>query len=93
MISHPALKAGTRVRLRSVSHVLTLSDLPGGDLGRIVRPDELDYYLVKLDRPAWYRRPDGAQELLSEILEDIDNLEVIDPHPGWKWTGSSPPPR
>lgn len=77
-ISRPALTPGTRVRLRSVSHVLTLDDAPGGDLGTIERPDELDYYLVRLDRPARYHTAEGQTELLTEVLEDVDNLEALD---------------
>jgi hypothetical protein len=71
-----SLAKGTRVRLRSVSHVLTLAAGPSGDLGRIVGRDELDYYLVRLDRPAKY--DDGVVVgYLREILEDADNLEVV----------------
>ncbi len=77
-INRPALTPGTRVRLRSVSHVLTLDTAPGGDLGTIERPDDLDYYVVRLDRPATYHTAEGQTELLGHIVEDDDNLETLD---------------
>lgn len=68
------LAPGTRVRLRSPSHVLQLQ----ANTGRIVRHDEwLDYYIVRLDKPARYQHADGHIEELNEIREDVDNMEVL----------------
>lgn len=68
------LKAGTRVRLREPSYNLKLLS----QTGTIVRPDKwMDYYIVRLDEPAYYVHADGRQEELTEVREDIDNLDVI----------------
>ena len=50
------LKPGTRVRLRSASHVLRLR----GDTGTVVRPDKwADYYVIHLiDRRSTFMRTD-----------------------------------
>jgi hypothetical protein len=50
---------------------------PGSDRGTILRRDDLDYYLVRLDVPALYRHADGSVERLGEIIEDIDSREVL----------------
>ena len=77
MIEHVrgrALEPGTRVRLRSASHVIELRSATG----RIVRPNEWgDYYIVRLDRPALYHHADGRVEELEEIREDADNMDVL----------------
>ncbi len=74
MLEKQELKPGTRVRLRSASHVLRLR----GDTGTVVRPDKwADYYVIHLDRPAVYLHADGREEELAEICEDIDNLDVL----------------
>ena len=71
---HALLAPGTRVRLRSASHVITLQ----ADTGYVVKPAEwLDYYIVHLDRPALYMHLDGRFESLDEIREDADNLEIL----------------
>ena len=74
MIERREIAPGTRVRLRSASHVIDLQSTTG----RIVRPDEWgDYYIVRLDRPARYHHADGRVEELDEIREDADNLDVL----------------
>ena len=78
MIRRPVLAPGTRVRLRAPSHVLTLRS----DRGTIVAPDEdLDCYVVRLDIPARCDHGDGHIEDLSEIIEDIDNMDVLESPP------------
>ena len=68
------LSAGTRVRLRSASHMLTLSSYTGV----IVKPsDSLGYLVIRLCQPAWYLNADGTTTNLAEIVEDEDNLEVL----------------
>ena len=77
MIEEPALAPGTRVRLRG--HPIAV-ELRSPD-GVVVRPDEWDlYYIIRLDRPALYRRADGATEELPEIREALDNMDVLS-HP------------
>jgi len=73
MASAKHLHPGTRVRLRSWSHTL---DVASGS-GTIVRPDDLDYFLVRLDRPARYHHADGTIEALDEIVELAGNMEVL----------------
>ncbi len=69
------LAAGTRVRLRSASHVIELRS----DTGTVVRPDRwAGYYVIRLDQPAIYHQADGSLRDLSEIVELEDNLDVID---------------
>lgn len=47
-------------------------------MGTVVRKDQwADYYVIRLDRPALYHDAEGRVEELTEICEDIDNLEVI----------------
>lgn len=71
---HHSIAEGTRVRLRAASDLLTFTCLTG----RVVGPDIWDgYYVIRLDEPAQFRHGDGEPELLTEIREDIDNLEVI----------------
>lgn len=68
------LLPGTRVRLSSSSHAITLRSSDG----YVIRPDEwADYFIVRLDRPAKYHHADGRIEDLREIRELADNLEVI----------------
>lgn len=69
------MKVGTRVRLRSASHVVELD----GDTGYVIRHDTWTalYYIIRLDRPARYHAVDGSVTLLSEIREDAENLEVL----------------
>ena len=68
------LRQGTRVRLRAPSPLLRLRS----DMGTVVRKDQwADYYVIRLDRPALYHDAEGRVEELTEICEDIDNLEVI----------------
>ena len=68
------LRPGTRVRLRAPDPTLTLES----DRGSIVGPDEyLDYYVVRLDRPAKLRHDPDDIEWLDEVVEDIDNLEIV----------------
>jgi len=68
------LAAGTRVRLRSASHLVELRS----DLGRVVRADIWDgYYIVRLDQPALYHDPNGSTEELTEIREAADNMDVL----------------
>src|SRR5579859_2719343 len=68
------LKAGTRVRLRSSSHVVELR----ASTGTIKRPDQLqDYYVIRLDQPALYLNVDGTTRDLPEIVETIDDFDVL----------------
>jgi hypothetical protein len=76
MIDDRPLAPGTRVRLIDPSHALDAPVLTG----YIVRPDEWDdYYIVHLDMPARYQDGLGHSKLLTEIREDRDNLEVLEP--------------
>jgi hypothetical protein len=68
------LSVGTRVRLRSASHLVELRS----PFGEIVRPDEyVGYYVVRLDHPALYHRADGTERELPEIVEMADNMEAL----------------
>lgn len=71
------LPPGTRVRLRSASHVITLQS----DTGAVVGPDEKwdGYYIVRLDLPARYDNGVHPPTLLDEMREAVDNLEVLAP--------------
>ncbi len=74
MTHQTRIAVGTRVRLKSASHVITLRS----NTGCIVRPDRWDgYYIVHLDKPALYHEPDGRVLELEEIREDADNMEVL----------------
>jgi hypothetical protein len=74
MIDETGLSVGTRVRLRSASHVVELRS----DAGQIVGRDRWDgYYIVRLDRPALYREADGRVRELPEIAELADNMDVL----------------
>lgn len=78
MIDAAALRQGTRIRLRSASHVVELR----ADTGTITRADDWgDYYVVRLDRPALYFHRDGRIEELTEICELSDNMEVLGQEP------------
>jgi hypothetical protein len=75
MIESTRLRPGTRVRLRSSSHSLELQS----NTGYVVRPAEwLDYFIVRLDKPAQYRHASGETETLEEIRVDADNMEVLE---------------
>lgn len=68
------LSVGTRVRLRSASHLVELRS----PFGEIVRPDEyVGYYVVRLDHPALYHQADGTVRELPEIVEMADNMEAL----------------
>lgn len=70
----PQLSVGTRVRLRSASHLVELRS----PFGEIVRPDEYaGYYVVRLDHPALYHQADGTVRELPEIVEMADNMELL----------------
>ena len=72
MVTRHDLRPGMRVRLRAPSPLLELRS----DTGTIVRKDHwADSYIVRLDAPAICH--DGPPVELSEIREDIDNLNVI----------------
>jgi hypothetical protein len=44
-----------------------------------VRPAEwLDYFIVRLDKPAQYSHASGETETLEEIRVDADNMEVLE---------------
>jgi hypothetical protein len=44
-----------------------------------VSPAEwLDYFIVRLDKPAQYRHASGETETLEEIRVDADNMEVLE---------------
>ena len=70
-----ALAPGTRVRLRGRGPSYTLT----ADTGTVVRPDAMwdGYWIICLDEPATYHRPDGTTEPLREIREFDDNLIVL----------------
>lgn len=68
------LLAGTPVRIREAAPPLTLRT----PTGVVLREDKWqDYYIILLDQPAIYRHADGREEELSEIREDIDNMDVL----------------
>lgn len=72
MVTRHDLRPGTRVRLRAPSSLLELRQ----DTGTVVRKDQwADYYIVRLDTPAICH--DGEPVELTEIREDIENLDVI----------------
>lgn len=65
------LAVGTRVKLRSASHLVDLRS----PFGEVVRPDEYEgYYVVRLDCPALYHQADGTTRELPEIVEMADNM-------------------
>lgn len=73
------MKIGDRVRLHAPSPCLRLTS----DLGRIVRPhtdNDLGYWVVRLDSPAFYCHHDGVkcdECTLSEVVELDDNLTLM----------------
>jgi hypothetical protein len=74
VITEHELKPGTRIRLRSSSHVIELR----AATGTIARPDRYkDYYVIRLDQPALYVNADGTTRDLPEIVEAIDNFDVL----------------
>jgi hypothetical protein len=79
MASKVAIRAGTRVRLTSSSHTLTLRS----DTGTVIGPSPTDegYVLVRLDQPAIYDNG-FRREDLWEIVEAPDNLQALDPVQG-----------
>ena len=74
MIGHDILKPGTRVALVAPPPVLQFERLTGRVIGRDF--DE-DYYIVELDSPALYRRPDGTEKELRQIREARLNLAPL----------------
>jgi hypothetical protein len=65
---------GKRVRLRSVSPVLTLRS----NTGRVVRRGRWSgYFIVRLDEPAIYDNGVAEPYELSEITQDIENMDVL----------------
>lgn len=73
MLDHKLLPPGTRVRVRSASHLVDLRS----STGVVVRPDEWDgHYVIRLDEPALYHDPDGTERDLWEISEAADNMEA-----------------
>ena len=74
MMTERELPPGTRVRLRSSSHVVELRF----DQGTIVRPDHYDdSYVIRLDQPVMYLAADGTRSDLPEIVEAVDNLDIV----------------
>ena len=74
MITDRPLAVGTRVRLRAPSLLLDLQS----NFGHVARPDQWDgYYIVRLERPARYRAPDGSTQVLHEVREAADNMDVV----------------
>ena len=75
MIEHTSIPVGTRVRLRSASHVVDLRS----DTGRVVRTDPYDGLpVIHLDEPALYREADGTTRELPELVQSTENLEILD---------------
>ena len=75
MIDPTPISIGTRVRLRSASHVVDLRS----DTGRVVRFDPIDGMpVIRLDAPAVYHEADGGTRDLSEIVEAEENIEVLE---------------
>ncbi len=74
MAVEPELAVGTRVRLRSASHLVEIRP----PFGEVVRPDAYaGYYVVRLDRPALYHQADGTARELPEIVERADNMDAL----------------
>jgi hypothetical protein len=74
MLSHKRLQPGTRVRIVDQPIQMTLQAFTGVVLGN----DKYDdYYIIQLDEPGVYHHADGHDELYSEIVENVDNIEVI----------------
>ena len=72
------LKPGTRVEIRESQFLLKLR----ANTGTVVRKDDyLDYYIIRLDKPAIYCAPDGETEDLPEIRESAANLNVLKSFP------------
>jgi hypothetical protein len=68
------LAPGTRVRLRAPTPGLALES----DLGTVICPDRYgDYYVIQLDEPALYDHGGEEPEVLSEVVELIDNLDIL----------------
>jgi hypothetical protein len=74
MAAQPGIRVGTRVRIPTPHHTLTLRK----DSGTVVGTAPLDpgYLLVRLDEPALYDNG-FRQKDLQEIVEAPDNLEVL----------------
>lgn len=74
MIARHSLTEGARVDVVAPSHELRLQS----DTGTVVGSDRwADYYLIRLDQPALYVSAEGQVSELSEVAEDIDNLEEL----------------
>lgn len=67
-----AFRAGQRVTVLGDPIGVTF-DLRTGTIASL---EDTLYAIVHLDRPALYRRADGALESLPELREAVDNLRV-----------------
>lgn len=68
------LAPGTRVRLRAPTWGMTLES----NLGTVIEPDIYDdHYVIHLDKPALYDHGGEKPEVLTEVVEMIDNLDVL----------------
>lgn len=71
-----AITAGTRMRVIACPPFVRLRT----DLGQVTRKDEWgDYYIVRLDQPAFYQEGTGPGEELTEIRVDVDDLAIVQP--------------
>lgn len=68
------IERGTPIRLKSANHTLYLT----GRFGVIDSFDgELNYYVVRLTKPAVYIDKVNKPEVLYKIIESSDNMDIL----------------